>query len=295
MKSPAILTRTVSLLCLALLCSALPLHATPSKAGDQSLTQMLEAGRYAEVLAEAQKILAARPDDRTALYCAANALFRQQRYAQAIPYAERLYNSKQVSSDRKAQAAYIVAVSALNTGDQTKTERYGTAACAHFSPKDCYTIYPALMKISYMKGKMQQAAEFASKAIEGLSAVRDRQSDSQWQSYIGTNIAAAHVIIGHSNYRQQDYEKAVSSFQEAHKATADSMLRAEAYRYTGLSLRSMGKVNEAMVAFARGSKAGHNQHATASRKQLEELYKSTHNGSLVGLSRFIRAATSVNP
>ncbi len=295
MKNSDIFTRILSLLCPALLCCALQLHATPARAGSQSLKQMLEAGRYDEALAGALKVLATRPDDQNALYAAGTALFQKQQYAEAIVHGERLYRAKQVSSDMKAQAAYIVAFSALNTGDQARMERYGKAACARFSPKDCYAIYPALMKISYLKRDMRDAVECASKAIEGLTAVRDRQSDSQWLNYIDSNVAAAHVIIGHSHYQQRDFGKAVSSFRDALDAGGGNLLRAEAYRYTGLSLRTMGKINDAMVAFAQGSKAGRNQHSTASRKQLEELYKSTHGGSLVGLSKFIRVATSVDP
>lgn len=289
MKDPGILTRIVSLLSVALLCCALSLNAAAGT--DQSLKELLEAGRYDDVLAQARKILATRPGDTDALYYASNALFRQQQFAQAIVYAEQLYKAKQVGADMKAQAAYIVAFSAVNTGDQVRMERYGKAACATFSPKDCYAIYPALMKIAYMKQDLQNALDYARKAIEGLTAVRDRQSDSQWRNYIDTNVAAAHVIIGHTHFQQHDYAEAVSSFQEALKTGGDNLLKAEAYRYTGLSLRYLGKINDAMVAFAQGSEAGNNPHSTASRKQLEELYRSTHNGSLVGLSRFIRAAT----
>ncbi len=63
----------------------------------------------------------------------------------------------------------------------------------------------------------------------------------------------------------------------------------EVYLYFGIALKNSKKVDEAMVAFARGS-AIPNALSTKSKQQLDLTYRSVHGGSMVGQDKFIKEA-----
>ncbi len=259
-------------------------------ADHQSLQQAFEAGRYNETVKRAQEILAGNPNDSLALYYGSSALFRQQQFAKAIDWGERLYSSKYSTSDVKGQAAYIVAYSAVQTRDLKRVERYGESACKARTVEDCFSISAELMRIAYTKSEFAKAADWAADAAAGLNAVKDRSSDAEWLNYIEGNTVAAYSILGRSNYNLQRYEDAVTGFDKVVQISNDNVLKAEALYFKGMSLWRQNQSNPAIEAFAQGSAMGTNRHSKACRKELERLWKSTHNGSLVGLTRFVKAA-----
>ncbi len=63
----------------------------------------------------------------------------------------------------------------------------------------------------------------------------------------------------------------------------------EVYLYYGIALKNSKKVDEAMIAFARGS-AIPNALSAKSKQQLDLAYRSVHGGSLVGEDKFIKEA-----
>ncbi len=63
----------------------------------------------------------------------------------------------------------------------------------------------------------------------------------------------------------------------------------EVYLYYGIALKNSKKVDEAMIAFARGASIP-NALSTKAKQQLDIAYRSVHGGSLVGEDKFIKDA-----
>jgi hypothetical protein len=63
----------------------------------------------------------------------------------------------------------------------------------------------------------------------------------------------------------------------------------EVYLYYGIALKNSKMVNEAMIAFARGSGIP-NALSTKSKQQMDIAYRAAHGGSLVGQDKFIKDA-----
>ena len=67
---------------------------------------------------------------------------------------------------------------------------------------------------------------------------------------------------------------------------------AEGYFYTGVARWNRELIDAAMESFAKGSFLQGTPHAEPCRKELEKLYKATHNGSLAGFEEYLDNARS---
>ena len=73
------------------------------------------------------------------------------------------------------------------------------------------------------------------------------------------------------------------------RAIAMRPLFGEVYLYYGIALKNLQKIPEALNAFAKGSQL-RSPLRTRTEQQLDALYRSSHNGSLVGKDKLIAAA-----
>ena len=236
-----------------------------------------------------QNWLAIRPDDPLGLYFTAYIYFQKGQQAKAIAQSEKLYGS--ADADTKKTLSYILAFSAVQTGDINRIIQYGDDACQQFSPKECYPVNVELMRHYSSKQSFAKASAYADKALKGL-ALADAQ-DATTKDYVRKNTTLAYALKGSSDFERKSWNSAIRNYRRVLRSTSNKALVGECYYKIGLSYWRLEKIEpEAMQAFARGHKRGTGQHAQKCYKHLEELYKVRHNGSVAGMDEFIDRALS---
>ncbi len=236
-----------------------------------------------------KKWLAIRPDDPLGLYFTAYIYFQKGQQELAIAQGERLYGS--ADDDTKKTLAYILAFSAVQTGDTKRIIQYGDDACQYFSPKKCYPVNVELMKHYSSKQDFGTASAYADKALAGL-AEADPQ-DATTKDYVSKNTTLAYAVKGNNDFQRENWNSAIRNYQKVLRTTSNKALVGECYYKIGLSYWRLNKIEpEAMQAFARGHKRGTGEHAKQCFKHLEELYRAGHNGSVAGMDEFIERAVS---
>ncbi len=255
------------------------------------MNQLYQGGKFDEALKLANDFLGVHPADPASLWISADVYVRKQQYTEAFVPAEKLYSASGTPAQMKTAITYKLAQAAVQASDANRVEKYGPEACPDPTVQDCYSVYVELMRAAAAKNQTRQAATYAESVIKGLGAAKHRRNDADWKKYVSSNTIQANSIIGLSSYERQRWSSAISSFQKVVGTDATSTQRSQAQYLIGMSLWKQSKIDPAMEAFAKASTMGTNEFAKSSKKQLEILYMSTHNGSTAGLDEFIQRVT----
>jgi tetratricopeptide (TPR) repeat protein len=242
-------------------------------------------GKAREVASAGEKLLALKPGNIQAILMTTEALYQTGKYAKAVQYGEKAYQAKP-----GAGMAFMLATSYGLLKNGEKQVFYGEKACAQMQPKDCYQILGELTLIFAKKEQWSKAAGFAEKAIQGFDAAKKpaQTSGAEWNKYVADRKALAYGVLGRRAAERGRWRTASSNYQKAVGLVSNPSLHAEAFYYIGIGHWKQNRINPAMKAFARGSVQRGAPHARHCRKQLEKLYKSTHNDSLAGVDEFIQ-------
>lgn len=253
----------------------------------QILQAAYNEGKAAETVTLGERFMQVQPGEIAPVYFSADLLFRQGNYADALPWAERLYKEAE-KADFKKRATFMAAFASLQTGKTAKLQKYGPEAVDQFAAKDTYLISTELMRQAVSSNNLRQAAQYANKALEGYGAAESSAS-AEMREYIGDNRVAATMVLGEAAYVQGQWNRAIQQFQRVLQLTSEKEKTGQAYYKIGMSHWKAGKVDpEAMRAFARGYKLGSGQFSQQCYKHLEDLYKIRHNDSTAGLDEFIQ-------
>ncbi|HSR50185.1 MAG TPA: tetratricopeptide repeat protein [Acidobacteriota bacterium] len=253
----------------------------------QILQAAYNEGKAAETVTLGERFMQVEPGEIAPVYFSADLLFRQGNYADALPWAERLYKEAE-KADFKKRATFMAAFASLQTGKTAKLQKYGPEAVDQFAAKDTYLISTELMRQAVSSNNLRQAAQYANKALEGYGAAESSAS-AEMREYIGDNRVAATMVLGEAAYVQGQWNRAIQQFQRVLQLTSEKEKTGQAYYKIGMSHWKAGKVDpEAMRAFARGYKLGSGQFSQQCYKHLEDLYKIRHNDSTAGLDEFIQ-------
>jgi predicted Zn-dependent protease len=110
--------------------------------------------------------------------------------------------------------------------------------------------------------------------------------DKAWKDYVTGGLATSYAIVGNVAYEQKDYTNAISNLENSLKHYKRNGL---AYYYLGMSYWQQNKVDMAMLDLAKAYLLGGTS-AAAAKQYLDNLYKSTHQQTLVGQERVIAKA-----
>ena len=258
----------------------------------QLLKEVLDAGDTEQLVALADKYLELFPQDVAALYFATTATYQGQDWANSIDYGERLLQAEGIDASMQTQASYMVAMAAVQAGDNARVLQYGETAAQECEPKDCYAILVELMKAQANAGNHAKAASLASNVISVLREVRDNSDTPEWKGYIRDNNRAANLILAVNNYQRQRWDSSITAFNRVLNLSTRQSDRAEALYYVGMSYWKKNSSDDAMAAFARCTKMGNNRHVNSCQQHLEVLYMASHNGSVAGLDEYVSRVTS---
>ncbi len=236
-----------------------------------------------------EKLLALQPDNPSALNMTYYSHYQLQQYDKATQYGERLY----ASNPDLPYLSFILADSYLRLNNDEKVFRYGEKACATAQPKDCALILPELTRLSMAKEQLGKATEYAAKSIAGLTAIENSPqfSGQTWKNYFDEKKVQAYAIMGQDAAKRRRWTSAISNYEKVLGYAKKNSLKAEAWYNIGLSRWRQRRIDPAMEAFAKGSVQTSAPAAKKCRRNLEKLYRSTHNDSLAGVEEFVQRVT----
>jgi tetratricopeptide (TPR) repeat protein len=218
------------------------------------------------------------------------AAFNSQHYAQAAQYGEEVYAAKPDTPN----LVMILARSYLNAGDVTNAVKYGSKYCATVEPAKCFDILPTLMRYYADQKKWSTADKYAKQTIDALSNAPKPSTvaENEWRKYTNEQKSVAYTIIGRNAFEGKNWQVSEKNYSSALNLAPNNDLRAEAHYYIGMSRWNQKQIDPAMDAFARGVAQGNTPYRETCQKQLEKLYRATHNGSLAGLDELLERARS---
>jgi len=110
----------------------------------------------------------------------------------------------------------------------------------------------------------------------------------QWSTFVNEEKSVAHAVIGRDSAEKERWGSVEQHYTLSRKLNPKNRARsAEGYFYTGVARWNKQLIDSAMESFAKGSFLSGTPHAEPCRKEVEKLYKATHNGSLAGFEEYL--------
>ncbi len=254
------------------------------------LNGYVQEGDYAKAATQGEKFLNdVDPENATILYLTAWSDYFSQQYDKAIKYGEKVYAAK----PDDPQIVMILARSYNSSGNAEKAVEFAEKYCPTVSPEQCYDLLPTIMKYYAQKKDWATADKYANLSIKALDeAPKPAQvPDAEWQSFVNEEKSVAYTIMGHHAYETKNWANVPKMYQPALKLAPKNKTRvAEGEYFIGMAYWNQEQFEPAMKSFAKCTVLGGTDYADPCRKQLEKLYRATHNGSLAGFDEFLERA-----
>ncbi len=250
----------------------------------------LDAQKHKETVAAAEKFVEnIDPNSFEMVFLAAWSSFYSQQYAKAATYSEKAFELKP-DAPQLEHLIPILARSYANLGEMNKSLPYTEKYCATVTPKDCYDLLPAVVR-HYAEGKnWKSAAKYAQMTIEAFDAVEKpaQVSQSEWDNFVSEEKSVAYAVLGRNAAEGKKWSAVEQNYATSRQLNPKNRARsAEGYFYTGVARWNREMIDAAMASFAKGSFLEGTPHADPCKKELEKLYKATHNGSLAGFEEYL--------
>jgi tetratricopeptide (TPR) repeat protein len=228
------------------------------------------------------------------VFLAAWSSFYSQQYEKATVYCEKAFELKP-DAPQLEHFIPILARSYANIGNMEKSLPYTEKYCATVEPKECYDLLPAVVRHYAEDKKWKSAAKYAQMTIKAFDAVEKpaQVAQSEWDSFVSEEKSVCYAILGRSAAESKQWNTAEKHYTASRGLNPKNRARAaEGYFYTGVGRWNRTMIDAAMAAFAKGSFLQGTPHAAPCKKELEKLYKATHNGSLAGFEEYLDNARS---
>jgi len=237
--------------------------------------------KWSDVISAGDSFLAAVPDDIFTIALLATAYQQTKDLKKFVVYGEKVFEK-----NPQGNTAYYLAKAYLDLDNNPKFLYWGEKT-AQFFP-DNHEILIELTKKFAAAKKNAQAAKYGRQCVKALQSAKkpDGTSDKDWKAYTSNSLASCHAVVGTAAHEQGDWATAVSNLESSLKYYGHNDI---AYYYLALSYWQLQKVDLAMKNFAKAYLLKGNT-SKAAKQYLDNLYKSSHQNTLVGLERVIAKA-----
>jgi tetratricopeptide (TPR) repeat protein len=259
--------------------SSLTQHVTADFQG--MLKNLQDAKKWSQSITVGRQFLTVVPDDNYTLALVATAYAEIKDYKQFVVFGEEVYKT-----NPNGNLALSMAKAYQNIGNNAKLAEWAEKAVAKIP--DNYEMLLELSKIYVDANRNAEADKYAKQCLKAIqAAAKPEQSiEKDWTTYKNYTQMACYYIIGKIAYDKQDYANAVSNLENSLKFNARNDM---AYYFLGHSYWQSRNTPLALKNFAKASLLGGNA-ATPAKQQLENMWRASHQGSLVGLDKVIAAA-----
>jgi tetratricopeptide (TPR) repeat protein len=255
----------------------------------------LDTQKHKETVAAAEKFLnSVDGENFEMVFLAAWSSFYSQQYDKATLYGEKAFELKP-DAPQLEHLIPILARSYTNLGNMEKALPYIEKYCAGVTPKDCYDLLPSVVR-HYAEAKdWRSAAKYAETTIEAFDAIEKpaQVTQAEWDNFVEEEKSVCFAVLGRNAADAKKWNSVEQYYTASRKLNPKNRARtAEGYFYTGVAQWNREMIDAAMASFAKGSFLEGTPHAEPCRKELEKLYKATHNGSLAGFEEYLDNARS---
>jgi tetratricopeptide (TPR) repeat protein len=245
------------------------------------LKKLADTKRWTQVISMGKQFLTVVPDDALTIALLADGYAETKDYRQFVVFGEEMYRT-----NPSGNLAYAMAKAYKELGNNAKFIEWGEKTVSKLPDN-----YEILLEIAVIYSDSQRNAEadkYARQCLRALQAAKkpEQTSEKDWTTYTTRAYTACYLIIGSAAYQKQDYVNAIPNLESSLKYNSRNDT---AYYWLGQSYWNTQKIDLAMLNFAKASLLG-GRTAAAAKQQLENLYKQTHRGSLVGLEKIIDVA-----
>jgi tetratricopeptide (TPR) repeat protein len=239
------------------------------------------AQRWTQLIACGEQFLKVAPDDAYTFSMLATGYQKTNNLKQFVVFGERAFEKKP-----DGNLAYYMAKAYKDLQNDPKYLAWAEKALALLP--DNHELLLDMAKSYAKMNRTAQASKYAKQGIKVLSTMPKPEGvdEKAWKDYTTNGLANCYAIVGNVAYEAKDYAAAVSNLESSLKYYKRNGL---AYYYLGLSYWQQNKVDMAMLDLAKAYLLG-GPSAAAAKQHLDNLYKSTHQQTLVGQDRVINKA-----
>ena len=255
----------------------------------KAMQEDLNAGKNEEVLAAGEKYMQELEADRyEVLLLSTYAAYNAKQYEKATLYGCKTYAVKADSA-----LAMILAESYLGLDDVKSMVPWTDKACFEGSAGTFSSMFSYISGFYANEKDWENSAAYAKKVIGTLEG--KAKPAQLTQGKINEMLSDAYSFVGRSAAEGKKWGAVKANYDTSVKyAPQNNSRKAEAIFWTGMAIWNQGQMQEAMDTFAKGcsSQFKDTPYSELCRKEVERLYKSTHNGSLAGFEEYLEDINS---
>ena len=259
--------------------SALKTHVMAAYQG--MMTDLQKSQRWAQLISSGEQLLKVDPSDDFTFSMLATGYQRTNNLKQFVVFGARAYAKK-----ADGNLAYYMAKAYKDLQDDAHYLEWAEKALALLP--DNHELLLDVSTSLARANRQAQAAKYARQCIKVLSTIQKPEGTDEkvWSEYVHRGLASSYGIVGNVAYEQKDYATAIASLENS---TKHFKRNGPAYYYLGLSYWQQNKVDMAMLNLAKAYLLG-GPTAAPAKQHLDNLYKTTHQQTLVGQERIINKA-----
>ena len=255
----------------------------------KAMQEDLNQGKNEEVLAAGESFLQELEADRyEVLLFSTYAAYNAKKYEKAALYGEKTYSAKP-----DAELAMIMAESFLSLDKVESMVPWTDKACLEGNAGTCSSMFSYIASFYATGKKWSKSSEYSKKVIGTLEG--KAKPAQLTQGKINEMLSDAYSFVGRSAAENKQWGAVKANYDSSVKYAAQNNSRkGEALFWTGMGLWNQGQIQEAMEFFAKGSGDQYKDtpYSELCLKELQRLYKSTHNGSLAGFDEYLEDINS---
>jgi len=245
------------------------------------MNELQSAQKWTELITSGESFLAAVPDDIFSISMLATGFQQTKNNKQFVVYGEKVFEKSP-----QGNTAYYLAKAYLALENTPKFLHWGEKTVEFFP--DNHEILLELTKKFAAAKKGAQASKYGRQCVKAFQSAKkpDGVEDKDWKSYTSNSLASCHAVVGTVAFEQQDYGSAVANLESSLRYYGRNDI---AFFHLAMSYWQQQKVDLAMKNFAKAYLLNGGT-SRAAKQHLDNLYKSTHQNTLVGLERVIDKA-----
>ena len=237
--------------------------------------------KWEQIISLGDKLLDVAPNDDFTEAALTQAYAETNNMKGFATYGERAYPQKP-----SAALALAIAQAYQKLGNEAKYLQWREKVLAQ-DPNNVEILMD--MTRRYMASQnTAQALKYARMSLKALPTAKkpDGIDEKAWKNTTDAGYATAYAVVGADAFQKQNYNAAIENFTSSVKyyRRNDS-----AYYHLGLSYWQQNKLQPAMLNFAKAYVIK-GATAAAAKKYLDQLWASSHRGSMAGVNAVIDKA-----
>ena len=241
------------------------------------IAELSQQQKWSQVISLGEKFLTVSPNDKTTIDALTYAYSSTNNLKGFTTFGEKTY-----ASNPSEELAYSLAIAYLRLENNAKFLQWG-AKVPSSSPN--YVVVLAQM-MRRTTGNAQD--KYARECLKILPTAKkpEGMEDKAWAEMVNNSYAVAYGVLGASSYQNGSYAGAIKHLENALQYNNRNET---AYYFLGMSYWRTNKLDSAMLNFAKAYLLKGSTSSQA-KKYLEQLWSTSHRGSLTGMDRVIQRA-----